>query len=121
MIIFSVEQANQSPLNNMAANCEAADVLSQNGTYHVMNGRYKGQDELSIMTSQVELAKQLATAYNQECYFERGHYGYWYLIDTKTDAIIDTFKTIKEVDKATALKQDAYTMYKGRYYVASKY
>lgn len=118
MIIFSVEQANVSDRENLQANEEATDLLNRP---YVMTGVYKGQTEVSYMTSQVKLGKQLSKDFNQDCYLERGHYGVWYLIETKSDKILDTFKTIKEVTKDVALRSEYYSILNGKYYLASKY
>ncbi len=120
MIIFSVEQAGLSERENMYAQIEATELLSQ-GPYAVMHGVYLSKEEPSFITPQVEVGRRLAQDFNQECYFERGHYGVWYLIDTMTGDIIDTFKTIKEVSREVAEASENYSILDGKYYIASKY
>ena len=120
MIIFSVEQAALNRLNNNSNTLEASKRLGK-GTYTILTGVYKGTEELSFITTNVDLGRELAIEFNQECYLERGHYGIWYLIDTQTGNILDYFKTIKEVPKDKALATDNYTMLDGRYYLASRY
>lgn len=121
MIIFSVEQANICTRQNIEAIIKATKLLKENGTYHTLMGVYKGIEEVSFITNQVELGQQLARDFNQESYLERGHYGYWYLIETKSGQIIDTFKTLKEVTKEQAKQIDNYSILNGKYYVGSKY
>lgn len=120
MIIFSVEQ-DRHPLENKACTIEAIQELAKNGSFVTACGVYNGSSEVSFITNQVELGRTLAKRYEQECYLERGHYGYWYLIETDTNSIIDTFKTIKEVSKAEALASDCYTVFNDTYYLAKKY
>ena len=121
MIIFSVEKSNYSARDNAFSNEEAVQILGENGSYQTLTGVYQGQKETSYLTSQVELGRELAAAFKQDCYLERGHYGYWYLIETKSGKILRTFKTIKEVDKDKALSSEYYTLLNGKYYIGSDY
>lgn len=121
MIIFSVEQTELNSLDNNSNTLEASKRLAKEGTYTILTGVYKGTEELSFITNQVELGRELAREFNRERYLERGHYGIWYLIETQTGNILDTFKTIKEVSKDKALASDNYTVLNGRYYLASYY
>lgn len=118
MIIFSVEKSDRAVLDNIRATIEASSILE---SYAVLDGYYQGTFEVSFITNNIELGRQLVRDFEQDCYLERGHYGYWYLIDTKTDKILDTFKTIKEVTKDVALKSEYYSILDGKYYLASKY
>ena len=121
MIIFSVEQAELHPRENMASTVYASKELGKEGTYVAVDGVYKGQSEVSFLTSQVELGKNLAREFRQECHLERGYYGIWYLVDTATDKVLDAFKTIKEVSRERALASECYTQVGDKYYLASRY
>jgi len=118
MIIFSAELASLSARENLMRTAEAEEVLGQCQTG---TGVYQGTQETCLITSQTGLGKELARGFEQECYLERGHYGVWYLVETASGAILDTFKTIKEVTKERAEQEDNYTIMNGKYYLARYY
>jgi hypothetical protein len=118
MILFSVEQNKVSKVENIQANEEVADILTSK---QVGIGVYNGIEEVCYLTRDNNTAKMLCAEFKQDCYLERGHYGYWYLIETTTGKVLDTFKTIKEVSKERAMKSNCYTMMNGNYYLGSHY
>lgn len=121
MIIFSVEQASQHPVDNQANSMEMLNHLRfVNAKYAVLEGVYKGIRETSFITNQFDLGRTAAKSYNQESYLERGHKGVWYLVDTQSDTILDWFRTICEVSEEEAKRHDSYSVMEGKFYVGRK-
>ena len=116
MIIFSVERPGA---DNAKAHTEVLVFAAKDTTHgwRELEGIYQGVAEGSYLTTNDDKAKELAAKYNQDSYLERGHYGYWYLIETTTGQVIKTFAGIREVDKPTAAGQD-HTKMGSRYFVA---
>ncbi|NIQ15501.1 MAG: hypothetical protein GTO02_14225 [Candidatus Dadabacteria bacterium] len=121
MILFSVNRIDATAEKNLNAVVSACKQMS-GGKYTSGFGCYEGDIETCFMTNQNEIAISLAKKYNQDCYFERGHYGYWYLIETSTGDILDIFKGI--VEKAASWPNEnigkPYTLMGGKVYVAEK-
>jgi hypothetical protein len=117
LIIFSAELDGLDPRINNIRTANAINTLDNGGSYTILHGMYKDTLETSILTDQVDVGIRLARQFGQEYYIERGHYGYWYLIKTETDRVVQTFKSIQEVDRDTALSNGYYTMYNDKYYI----
>lgn len=121
MIIVSVSQ-NKDRIEDNCNTLEIKRRLEQaNVNFKLIEGVYKGQTEFSFIIEDKDIGRALADAYNQECYLEQGHYGYWYLIDTPTGAVMDSFKTIKQVSREAAEATENYSIMDGKYYIASKF
>jgi hypothetical protein len=115
MIIFSTAQGAKQTVDSMEDVMITLKGIAQAFSY------YKGQTEQSFITNDHENARMLIKKYKQESYLEKGHYGYWYLIDGQTDKVLEIFKTLKEVSKDTAIRSKGFTELNGRYYILSKY
>lgn len=114
MIIFSVYQTGKSEQTNRANHAVVRN------TYPGLvgcRGVYKGEEERGFITSDDQLGRRLAKDYHQESYLELGYKGIWYLIETATGDIMATYRGIREISKAEAEKQEAYTEVNGKYYM----
>lgn len=118
MIIFSAMKSDRSHEENVLADRMARDTMKDN--FQVMAGVYKEDVEVSYITRDTELGRKLARDYRQETYLERGHRGFWYLVETKTDKVIDWYQTIREVSEEEARKHDSYSILDGRFYLGVK-
>lgn len=120
MIIFSVSQGRDPVVDLLSTKLAIQKLESSNSDYDIATGVYKGKSETSFITTNKEVALELAKLNNQESYLELGAKGYWYLIDTFTGKQLDYFKTIKWMPEDVALKYDNYTLFHGEYYVGVK-
>lgn len=119
MILVSTYQSTADEGTNLTNFLQEMGNLDAAGIqFRVANGYWKGGDELTFLIKNKEVGRALAETYNQDAYLERGHYGYWYLIDTASGRVIDWFKSIVEVKDTAGL--DCYTELGGKYYVGVK-
>lgn len=119
--IFSVESLWQTVAEREFAHKAAIDLLEDtNSNYDVVLGCYDGVLETSYITANLEVARHLAQLYNQHSYFEQGAKGFWYLIDTHTNRVIDWYRSIQKVSEARALRESNYTFFQGNYYIGTK-
>ncbi len=119
MILFSVNRVSASSEENLDA---VNDACKQLGSYTSGVDFFGGDVETCFLTVCDVIAKDLAHKYNQYCYFERGHYGYWYLIETRSGDVLDVFKGIfeKSIDWPEHNPGEPYTLINGRVFVAEK-
>jgi len=118
MIIFSVQKENLSAGDNMLRVEQTIHKLEGLGIqYRVLDGMYDGQKELSFIMRNKSIGKCLEEFYAQDNYLERGHRGFWYLINVETDRVVDYYRTIKEVSKETALNNESYSVLDNKYYI----
>jgi hypothetical protein len=118
MILFSVNRVWCSSEENLDA---VKDACKQLGSY-TSGSFFEGDVGTCFLTVCDVIAKDLAHTYNQYCYFERGHYGYWYLIETRSGDVLDVFKGIfeKSIDWPEHNPGEPYTLINGRVFVAEK-
>lgn len=119
MILFSVDRAGASNEENLDA---VEDACKQLDSYTSGFSFYEGDVEACFLTVCNAVAKDLVYKYNQDCYLERGHYGYWYLIETKSGDVLDVFKGIFEKSIYWPIENPGkpYTLINGRVFVAEK-
>lgn len=119
MILFSVNRPEQTSEEMLDA---VKDVCKTLKNYKSGFGFFEGLSETCFMTDQKEQAVELAKKYKQDCYFERGHYGYWYLIETRSGDVLDVFKGIfeKSINWPKNNPGEPYTLINGRVFVAEK-
>lgn len=118
MIIFSATKQGSWLADDLASDLRVLNEADAAGIdIEVIEGCYKGEMELAFITSNVEFGRMQAKKYKQESYLERGHYGVWYLIETETGNILQSFDKIVEVPKDRALKSDGWSKIDDKYYL----
>jgi len=110
VLIFSVYQSDRQDTDNQDNHQTVVNRLSQLDISHkVLNGRYQGIDEKSILVKmdQLDTVQALCKQFNQESYL---HLDKDRVASLRfTEGRIEKIGNLEAVSKTKALKSDAYT------------